>query len=442
MKRILFILIVLGILHSCKEESIEPLSQNDSDNWLLDPSTGWKHVMTIPYEKDPAAREGIDWLTAYDMTQIGDEIGVLYSANYYLESKGPVRQFYKVKFKENESNVSGGTKLKVIGTSTRTTFHSQLIPNSLIPVFTNFAGTEMVELIDENDSRMGMLLTEHAKEINYHYTANGNFLGAGLDNTYTSHFWNTQYPQAVFSIPDIPTAKDRGSFKTAIVIPLKLSDGNYYSVSVGKEGVMTRCQILKLYPEKNYHIEINYAVVYEGELSGIPAANLRSPSQSLVTYSLLDDVLTFVLADFDEINNPKINKLHCYRWNMITNSFSTLWESDAVDLNFSKGILDNKHTEYKYRENRLTPDGTFYTLFTKEKFSEPNVGTQYTILYTVNSEGIRESGRLDELYGNSVVITTCRYIKDTYYALIYPWENYVLKNGDAKFHLEVVKLDP
>ena len=442
MKRILIFLCIVATVASCKEDIAEPEIENQSDGWLLDPETGWKHVMTIPYEKPATARVGIDQLSAYDMTLIGDEIGILYSANYYLEDKGPVRQFYKVKFKENDSNVGSGTRLDVVGTATRTTFHSQLIPNSLIPVFINFAGTEQIEIINESDSRMGALITNQAKEINYHYTADGNFLAAGLDNTYASHFWNLQYPQTVVNFPDIKSAKDRGSFESTMVLPFKLSDSKYYTVSVGKEGAKTRYQVLKLLPEKDFNIEMNYEIVSQGELAGIPASNLKSPSQSLVTYDVQDDVITFVLADFADINNPQINKLHCYRWNKAMNTFSTLWETDPISLNFSKGIQTNPHAEYKYRENRLTSDGTFYTLFTKAKYDEPAVGTQYTILYTVKAAGVRESGRLEELYDNGVIITTCRYMKGTYYALVYPWDGNIVKKGDAKFHLEVVKLTP
>lgn len=442
MKRILICLSILVTIASCEEEVSKQENQNQSESWLLDPETGWEHVMTIPYEKPATALDGNDWLTAYDMTLIGDEIGILYSANYYIEEKGPVRQFHKIKFKENDFNVGSGTRLEVMGTTSRTTFHSQLIPNSLIPVFINFAGTEQIELLDENDSKMGMLLTNHAEEINYHYTGNGNFVGAGLDDTYASHFWNLQYPQTIFSISDIKSAKNRGSFASTLVIPLKLSDDNYYTLSVGKEGIKTRYQVLKLLPEKDYNIEINYEIVSDGELTGIPASNLRNPNQSLVAYDVQSDVVTFVLADFEGINNPQINKLHCYRWNKTMNTFSTLWESPPVNLNLSKAILNNTRAEYKYRENRLTPEGTFYTLFTKEKYGDPDVGSQYTILYTVNAAGVKESGRLEELYNNSVVITTCRYMKGAYYALVYPWGDSILKKGDEKFHLELVKLNP
>lgn len=441
MKKILIYIFILVTIVSCEEEAGKQENQDQSENWLLDPETGWEHVMTIPYEKPTTAQAGNDWITAYDMTLIGNEIGVLYSANYYLGEKGPVRQFHKVKFKENDSDVDSGIRLDVMGTTSRTTFHSQLIPNSLIPVFINFAGTEQIELFDENDSKMGMLLTEHAEEINYHYTANGNFVAAGLDRTYASHFWNLQYPQTIFSISDVRSAKDRGSFESTLVLPLKLSDDNYYTLSVGTEGIKTRYQVLRLLPEKDYNIEINYEIVSEGELSGIPAANLREPTQSLVAYLVQDDVVTFVLADFEGVNNPQINKLHCYRWNKAMNTFSTVWESAPVGLNLSKGILNNTRAEYKYRENRLTPEGTFYTLFTKEKYGEPEAGSQYTILYTVDAAGIHESGRLEELYNNSVVITTCRYMKGTYYALVYPWNDTILKKGDQKFHLELVKLN-
>ena len=441
MKKFIILLLVIIIITSCEEDVDTPEVVNQSDGWLIAPETGWKHVMTIPYEKPSAAREGNDWLSAYDMTLIGDEIGILYSANYYLGDKGPIKQFYKVKFKENDSNVGSGTALQVIGTTSRTTFHSQLVPNSLIPVFINFAGTEQVELYDENDSKMAMFLTNNVKEINYYYTPNGNFLGAGLDETYASHFWNLQYPQTTFAITDIKLAKDRKSFKSTFVIPLKLSDNNYYTLSVGKEGTKTRYQLLKLLPERDYNIEINYEKISEGELTGVPASNLRGMNESLVAYDVQSDVVTFVIGDYEDINSAQINKLHCYRWNKATNEFTTLWETEPISRNLSNGILDNVTSEYKYRENRLTSDGTFYTLFTKEKYRDPDLGTRYTILYTVNAAGVKESGKLDELYNNSVVITTCRYMNGGYYALVYPWNDAAIKKDDAKFHLELVKLN-
>ena len=444
MKKQLFVLACFALLAACKKENTTttPVT-NQEEDWLINPATGWKHVQTVSYEKPADALAGNDRFTGYDLTQIGNEIGILYSANYYMPEKGPIRQFYKIKFKENDSNIGSGAKLKIYGTTSRSTFHSQLIPNTLIPVFINYSGSDRIELYDENDSKMGFMLFNNAKEISYHYTKDGDFVAGGIDDTYANHFWTLKYPQTVpTSFPDIKAAKDRADFKSSFSMPVKATDGNYYVFAIGKVGAALAYQVVRLQPEKDYNTTINYEIVKQGTLDGIAPQNLRTAAQSLVTYDVQGDVLHFVLADFNGINNPRINKLYGYRWNRQTNSFEKLWETPEVSLNLSKAILDNKKAEYKYRENRLTPDGGFYTLFTKEKFGEPEVGTQYTILYTANATGIKELGKLDELYGNSVSITNCRYINNAYYALVYPSETTTFKLGDRKFHLELVKLNP
>ena len=444
-----FILLIgfVSILTACKKDKGEedPINHNSSEAWLLDPSTGWEHVMSVESDKV---------LFTHDMTSFGQEIGVIYNTNGYSNNQ-PYSDFYKVKFKENDSNASA-IKLG-FSTSGKTVFHSQFIPNSYIPVFTNFEGTGAVSIIDENNTRVTRLVTDRTKTseiINYHYTKAGDFLGAvvlGAHIPFVTQYWTGKFPTPVITgfMPLINTDKDRGSFSSKMVIPLKLSDDKPYLFTIGTEGTKLKYQVLKLSPETS-GTDPNYVIVDQAEFTGLLASGLESNSlyKSLVAYTFDDDVLTFVLADYKSVSGVnQMNKLHCYRWNKRTNGLTTLWESAEVSLTLTKAIEKdvqiNGISPSPYLENRLTPDGTFYTIFTKELYTQPQPDQEYAVLYTVNAAGIKELNRTDYIYKNykkSVRISNCRYMNGAYYALVYPISTEYVKPGEAKFHLEVVKL--
>lgn len=446
MKKLLFVWIALVLCSSCKKnkekEEQESVGQNQSSTWLMDPSTGWQHVMSI---------ESSFNLTAYDMTPIGQEIGVLYGSLSGTD-------YYKVKFRENDASTPGGTKLG-FSTSGKTLYNVQFIPNAYVPVFTNFEGTGSVGIVDENNTRVTRLQTDRVQAsefINYHYTKAGDFVGAAIMGShipFVTECWTGKFPTPVISgfMTKINTNKDRGSFVSKMVIPLKLSDDRSYTFTIGTEDAKLKYQVLKLLPEKQLQ-DPNYEIVDQAELTGMQASDLDAlyPYRSLVTYSIDDDVLTFVLADFKMTNNvAQMNKLRCYRWNKRTNGISVLWESATVDATLAKAIekdrikKDDIPTTLPYLENRLTPDGTFYTLYTKQLYTEPLPDQEYVVLYTVNVSGIKELNRTDYIYKNykkTVRISNCRYMNGAYYALVYPIATEFLKPGNAKFHLEVIKL--
>ena len=446
MKYFILFVSLVSVLASCKKSNNqEDPQQSQEDNWLLSSSTGWEHIMSIEIDKP---------VSTYDMTSIGQEIGVMYSTTVY--NNGPQVEFYKVKFKENDSKASGAIKLG-FSTVGKTIYHSQFIPNTFIPVFTNFEGTGAVGVVDENNTRVTRLTTDRTQTseiINYYYTKAGDFLGGvvlGSHIPFSTQYWTGKFPTPVISgfMPLIDTDKDRGNFKSKIVIPLKLSDDKSYTFTIGEEGTKLKYQVLKLLPEKQ-RIDPNYEIVDQAEFTGLQTASLDSntPYRALVAYSVEDDVLTFVLADFKMVSGVnQMNKLHCYRWNKRTNGISTLWESSEVNVGLSKAIEKdvkiNGISPSPYLENRLTSDGTFYTLFTKELYTEPQPDQEYAVLYTVNASGIKELSRTDHIYKNykkSVRISNCRYMNGSYYALVYPIGTEYLKPGDSKFHLEVVKL--
>ncbi|MEI9918409.1 MAG: hypothetical protein WDO14_06355 [Bacteroidota bacterium] len=445
MKKTLFILIIFAGLSSCEDDKKESINPDSPEAWLLDPATGWQHVMSI---------ESNGTLSAYDMTMAGQEIAVLYGSLIY--DGGPQSRFYKVKFKENDLAASEGMRLD-FSTDDKTIYNSQFIPETFIPVFTNFEGTGAVGIVDENNTRVTRLETDRVQAsefINYHYSKAGDFLGAavlGSHIPFSTQYWSGKFPTPVIAgfMPLIDTDKDRVSFKSKIVIPLKLSDDQPYTFTIGEEGTKLKYQVLKLLPGKQ-RIDPNYEIVDQAEFTGLEASSLDAlePYRTLVTYRFDDDVLTFVLADFKMVSGVyTMNKLHCYRWNKRTNGISTLWESSEVDVTLGKAIekdrKDGIPTTLPYLENRLTPDGTFYTIYTKQLYTEPLPEQEYVILYTVNATGITELNHTDYIYKNykkTVRISNCRYMNGAYYALVYPVGTEYIKTTDPKYHIEVVKL--
>ena len=453
MKKIVLILTVLATFYACKEDTggDDPTPQNPSGALLLDPATGWKHVISID-TKDKG-------LSGCDITPVGQEIAVLYKSTKNNQSD---IHYHKVKFKESDSQASAGTMLG-FSTDGRTIYYSQFIPESYTAVFTNveYMGDHHA-LIDENNTRTVRFITEisnpGAEFINYYYTKASDYLGATIKNK-TSPF-GIQYGSSKFPptpvtdgfMPKISIDYVRGNFTSKMVIPLKLSDNLPYTFAIGTDGTKLKYQTLKLLAEKT-RIDPNYEIVDEGEFTGWQASTLESndPYRSLVAFSYDNDVLTFVLADYKMVSGVNVmDKLHCYRWKKGTAGLSTLWESGEVDATLANALAGKEKIldvqTRRYEENRLTPDGTLYTIHTKKLYTQPDPEKQYSLLYTVNAAGIKELGRTDYLYNNykqSAWINTCRYINGAYYALVYPTSDYeYVKNDSPKYHIEVVKLTP
>lgn len=251
-------------------------------------------------------------------------------------------------------------------------------------------------------------------------------------------------------MPLIDADKDRAAFKSKIVIPMKLDDDKPYTFTIGEEGTKLKYQVLKLLPEKE-RLDPNYEIIDQAEFTILQASSLDAlePYRTLVAYSFDDDVLTFVLADFKMVSGvSQMNKLHCYRWNARTTGITTLWESSEVDITLAKAlekdrVKDGIPTTLPYLENRLTPDGTLYTIYTKQLYTEPQPEQEYAILYTVNATGIKELNRTDYIYKKykkTVRIGNCRYMNGTYYALVYPLGTEYIKSSDSRYGIEVVKL--
>jgi hypothetical protein len=447
----LFIL-SLSVLGACSKGSkdSETVPPDQERGWLLSPSTGWEHVNTINY---PAAETGdvsSGFMSPYDLASTGNNnFTVLYGANFMHSNIDPITVISKAVFKNNDVNVGSGTRLKIQGGSKRSTFYSQFVPNSAIPVFTEFAGLSYVDMFDENNVKQSRLTRNETKEFNFNYNANGDFIAASTDNNGLSHLWYARYPSAAPFMKEANILTTRGSVKTLMTIPFTSTAGKPFNFHICKEGTLVKFQAIEMLSDMNATEPNKSDMVSQGTLEGVDPNELRIETESLVTYTVQQDVVTFVLAGFADVNATKINKLHCFRWNKSTGECKLLWRNTNIDVNLSKGILDKfkpnavfseQFKFNKYLEIRLTPEGTLYTIFTKEKYAEPNMGKQYSILYTVGLAGTKELGRLEELYNGSVAISTCRYIDGSYYALVYPVATSVIKQDDPKFHMELVKL--
>lgn len=442
-----WVIILTLLLFSCKKnkEKEQPVDPNSSAAWLLDPSTGWQHVMSIA-NTDKA-------LSVCDMTPVGQEIAVLY------KSRPANNQYYKVKFKESDAQLPQGTKLG-FSTDGRTVYYSQFIPESYTPVFTDmqYVGSNYA-LIDENNTRTVRFITDLSDPenefVNYYYTKAADYLGTVIVNKRTPfaiQYGSSKFPPTPVTdgfMPKISTDYIKGSFVSKMAIPLKLSDNNAYTFSIGTDGTKLKYQVLKLLPAIAQS-NANYEIIDQAEFTGWLASGLESNSvyKSLIAFSYDNDALTFVLADYKMVSGVNVmNKLHCYRWKKGTAGLSTLWESAEVDNTLANALgtkeAINDVQPRRYEENRLTPDGTLYTIHTKKLYTQPQPEKEYSILYTINASGIKELSRIDYLYNNykkTVHISNCRYINGAYYAAVYPIEDEYVKTNSAKYHLEIVKL--
>jgi len=451
-KHLFSIAVLLALSSACKKstDGEDPAPPNSSDTLLLPPSTGWQHVMSID-TKDYA-------LSVCDMTPVGQEIAVLYKSRLPTSHTS---DYFKVKFKESGPQSAAGTQLG-FSTDGRTVYYSQFVPESYTAVFTDmqYVGN-IYGLIDENNTRTVRFVTDLTQPkdefVNYYYTKAGDYLGAVINGAHipnATQYGTSKFPPTPVTdgfMPTINTDKNRGNFVSKMAIPLKLSDNHPYTFTIGTDGNQLKYQALKLLPEKE-RIDPNYEIVDEGEFAGWQASGLESnnPYQSLVTFRYDNDVLTFVLADYKMVSGINVmNKLHGYRWKKGTAGLSTLWESAEVTPTLSNALdtqeAINDVQSRRYEENRLTPDGTLYTIHTKKLYTQPQPEKEYSILYTVNASGINELSRIDYLfdhYKKTVRINTCRYINGAYYALVYPIESEYIKADDPKYHIEVVKLTP
>lgn len=213
------VIVFLLIFSSCeKEEAVKPVDPNSAEAWLLDPATGWQHVMSID-TKDKG-------LSGCDITPVGQEIAVLYKSTKNNQSD---IHYHKVKFGEGDSQTPAGTMLG-FSTSGRTIYYSQFIPESYTAVFTNveYVGDQHA-LIDENNTRTVRFGTEisnpGAEFINYYYTKAADYLGAAIK--YKTSPTGIQYGTSKFPptpvtdgfMPKISADYVRGSFTSKMVIP-------------------------------------------------------------------------------------------------------------------------------------------------------------------------------------------------------------------------------
>lgn len=435
------IVIVSGLCllqYACKKDpQKETGPAQSSDGWLIDKNTGWQHVNAITYEKPAGdAQEGNNnALTAYDLTAIGDEFGVLYAAKFYKkEVSSTMAQFYKVRFRYNDANVPAGTKLQAYDVQKEQVFfNSQLIPNSLIPIFTRpGTGVSSWKIFDENNTSQGEFPLDYFKTtVVYNYTADATFVASGNDYK-TFHYWTTKYPSSGY-IKNTRSARGDNN----ILIPMKLSDGSACQLAISTKSGSSGYQVFKLDAGNDY----NETVIDAGTLTD--CGKLQETTQSLVAIDFDRDVLTFVVADY--VSTPTgsdvVNKVHCYRWNQRTKGITKLW-SCATTPDFTNAVLSFDPNENMFKNRRITPDGTFYTIYTKTKYGIPNSGKEYTAIYTANASGVQQLGKVDQLYESTVALSHCRYINGAYYALAYPNTDQVVKKDDPKFHMELVKFIP
>lgn len=441
MKQISFAIIIAlsTIQYSCKKEPKKDETSTPSDGHIIDQNTGWQYVTAIKYEKPAgdAQESNNNSLSVYDLTNINDEFAVLYSAKYFQKSTSSnMAQFYKVRFKNNDANFSS-TKMQAYNANKELPFwQTQFIPNSLIPVFTRpqNGGYEM-SFFDENNTKQSHLLLDHfTTKILSYYTPDANFVVSGNDNG-KLHFWSARYPSSGLMTDFISL----GATENSIVIPMKFSDGSANLFIIAKAKDSKNFEVVKLDDGKETSLD-------GGGLDGV--GKLQAMNQSLMAFDYKDDVLTFVLADYvPTSSSDAINKIHCFRWNQRTKGITKLWECNTTP-DFSKAVLSPapggplSYAENIYLNRRIAPDGTFYTIYTKPKYAEPNVGKEYTAIYTANGTGVKQLGKVDELYEQTVAFTHCRYINGAYYALAYPVTDSKIKADDPKFHIELVKYVP
>ncbi|PSK91565.1 hypothetical protein B0I18_105148 [Taibaiella chishuiensis] len=452
MKKILYASLALLLMATgCTKTSPSDGDSDNADDLLTEPATGWKRVAIIPFDGLGGGATPYNAMKGFDLQKANGQFAVLYT-QHSLEPVAHVSSdyFYKTVVSENAT----ATNLQKIsfgifsggGNSSPFTWYGQLLPNSVIPVFTGMDYNN--NYIQLRNSTGDIIAGAPASNYpTFKYTNDGTFLAGSMWTGHESFLWHYKNP------PD-PIGDFSATYRPGVIeghkrlfnIPVKAADGNYYEFSLCSKDGATTFMVIRCREDRTYGATPpNYEIVDAGTVANMPQSGFPADFLELLTYDYNTETgeITFVFDDFQSAasGSDARKNIYCYRWRQ--GSLTRLWQASLdQDADFSNAVkvYINKNM---LNEWRLKPDGTLYTMARFEA-NVPQPADPAIKLWEVNNSGVKVISSIT--YGQTVqkdfTLSTCRYLDGAYYALAYPTGDGRYRIGDPHYHMEIVKLNP
>ncbi|WP_316833037.1 hypothetical protein [Pedobacter aquatilis] len=443
-----FSLLLLLLISACKKGAFETEAEKNQSGPLINESSGWKKVGTIPFIGAESALPGSRAITPYDLSVTGNQLALLYSEDYKLYAVQG-NKTYKVKFTPGEA-IPAPTGLQRGGYAF--CYSSRFIPGSYTPVYMKMEGSNYTVTIYQDDS--GAIAgnntdytTPAVRPINW-YGDGGLTMTVGCSGK-QAYVLSYAFPAVGnFKVEENVWRLDPTIWRGYDAMRFANGEVNQFLLSV--EGSKVYFSILKNNPAfiSKTGNEPSFDIITRTEMPGLNAANFTSGNM-IIASSLSGDKYTVLIAENAPGNYLSFNKVHCYQWQKGSSQFTKLYGDIAIPEDIgrnlmSKAAIGTRPVEGSGAAVKFTPDGTAYMLYSysPSNFVQPD---KYSALAIMNANGAKSVGKYATAdYPNGqyeqLDLGTCQYFNGAYYAVVYQKRENLFNATDARFRLEIVKL--
>ncbi|SDL15154.1 hypothetical protein SAMN04487898_115129 [Pedobacter sp. ok626] len=441
----------LIVVAACKKNKNAPdESKNGSSGPLINESTGWKKVGTIPFIHAVSAFAGSYAMTPYDLAVLDNQLALLYSEDYKMTGvQGNLT--YKVKFTPG-SPIPASIPLQRGGWAF--CYSSRFIPGTFTPVYMKMEGSSYSVSIyrDEEGPIAGNntdYVTPAIRPINW-YTDGGLSMTTPGGNKQAYVLSYTFPNTGNFTVAENVWRLDPTTWRAFDA--MRLSDGKVNQFLVSTEGSKVYFSMLKNNPDfvSRTGMEPSFFTLARQEMPGLDAANLTSANM-IIASNVVNDKYTVLIGETASAGSLGFNKVHCYQWQAGSTQFTKLYGDVAVPEDIGRNFMSRATTGTRPVEGsgasvKFTPENTAYMLYS---YSPSNYvqRDKYTALAVVSATGAKTVGKYATAdYPNGqyeqVDLGVCQYYNGAYYAVVYQKREDLFSISDSRFRMEIVKLNP
>lgn len=444
------VLAFLMLASACKKNtppSVE--SENGSSGSLINESTGWKKVGTIPFIHAVSAFAGSYAMTPYDLAVVDNQLALLYSEDYKMTGvQGTLT--YKVKFTPG-SAIPASTSLNRGGWAF--CYSTRFIPGTFTPVYMKMEGSNYTVSIYNDDTLLAGNNTDYVtpaiRPINWY--SDGGLTMTTPGGSKQAYVLSYTFPNTGnFTVTENVWRLDPTNWKAFDA--LRLTGGEINQFLVSTEGDKVYFSILKNNPDfvSRTGMEQSFFMLTRQEIPGLNATNFTSANM-IIASNVVNDKYTILIGETDSGASLRFSKVHCYQWQKGSTQFTKLYgdltlPEDIGSSFMSRATIGTRPVDGSDASVKFTPDGTAYMLYNYSSSANAQNGN-YTALAIINAQGAKTVGK----YANSdypngqyqqIGLATCQYYNGAYYAVVHQKREDLFSINDPKFRMEIVKLNP
>lgn len=437
-KALYVILVITTFLQSCiKHNDSTPGNTGTKSSTLLPASTGWQTVSTIPFMQPAAGLPGSYAITPYDITYNNGQLALLYSEDYKLSGVDG-HNIFKLKLTNGRVDAKNTAVQLNYGRfqNAKPVYH--FIPGSFTTVSAQFDNNDCY-IFDGVTGIIGSANFGNAQPIyTMHYYEDSSILMGLIDSKTISAAWHYTYPQ----IRNFTYVTNEWSSDTTFWLhstAFKLSDKKLYDLVLSTKGNRMYFSVIRNKQPIPVSGKPNFDIICRNIVPGLDAAK----QYVLLATDIHDDMETVLLGEMVDDGNSYLTKLHCFRWKKGSSTLEKLYSDISINREISDAMLFSGVNTSQANEIRFLPDGTAYVLW--QNLSAQGLTGPTTALYTINSAGVKEHGRIDnKIIGDQMngqfLLRCCRYFNGAFYAVISPASEYYFDHTKPEFRAELVKL--